>query len=86
MQDLRSKSGKEKVNFLKDSRMRSIIKTISWRTIAIIITSAVSFIITGNLIIALSIGSIDTLIKLLAYYFHERVWEHVGFGRHKTSW
>ncbi|MDO8647213.1 MAG: DUF2061 domain-containing protein [Candidatus Diapherotrites archaeon] len=68
-----------------DSKKRSVCKTVSWRLIATVITSVVSFAITGNLVIAISIGSIDTLVKLFAYYFHERGWEKIGFGRHKTS-
>ncbi|MBI2853430.1 MAG: DUF2061 domain-containing protein [Chloroflexi bacterium] len=32
---------------------------------------------------ALSIGLADTLIKLASYYFHERAWEKIRFGRPK---
>ena len=48
---------------------------------ALIITSSVVWIVTGKVELAASIGAIDTLIKLGAYYAHERCWLKVHFGR-----
>jgi len=64
-----------------EKRSRSLIKTVSWRAIAALVTIIVAFVLTGNLIISLSIGSIDTIIKLFVYYFHERGWNKISFGR-----
>ena len=68
-----------------DSHKRSIAKTISWRTIATVITALVAFAFTGEIALSLSIGFSDTLIKLLAYYLHERAWNKINFGRHIKS-
>ncbi|HCB47602.1 MAG TPA: hypothetical protein DEP37_14375, partial [Algoriphagus sp.] len=35
----------------------------------------ISFIVTGQLTMALSIGSVEVVSKILLYYLHERVWE-----------
>ena len=60
---------------------RSVVKTISWRTVGTIDTIVVSYFITGNLIMAASIGSIEVLTKMALYYFHERAWNKLSFGK-----
>lgn len=62
---------------------RSIVKAISWRTVGTIDTIIVSYFITGNLIMAASIGSIEVVTKMALYYFHERAWNKLSFGRVK---
>ncbi|MCW8133099.1 MAG: DUF2061 domain-containing protein [Planctomycetota bacterium] len=64
-----------------ESKRRSIAKTLSWRVWATIITAAVVYVSTNKLQFAMEIGLIDTTIKLGAYFFHERLWNKVGFGR-----
>jgi adenylylsulfate kinase len=41
----------------------------------------VAWLVTGKLTFAVEIGVADTLIKLGAYYFHERLWIRVKFGK-----
>lgn len=62
---------------------RSIVKAISWRTVGTIDTIIVSYFITGNLVMAASIGSIEVVTKMALYYFHERAWNKLSFGRVK---
>ena len=60
---------------------RSLIKTVSWRIWATGITAVVTYLITGSLEFAATVGVADTLVKFGAYYFHERVWNRVDYGR-----
>ena len=62
---------------------RSVVKAISWRTVGTIDTIIVSYFITGNLVMAASIGSIEVITKMVLYYFHERAWNKLSFGRVK---
>jgi uncharacterized membrane protein len=64
-----------------ESHIRTITKTLSWRFVATLITFSVAWLVTGKLTFALEIGVADTLIKLGAYYFHERLWIRVRFGK-----
>jgi uncharacterized membrane protein len=64
---------------------RSVVKAISWRTVGTIDTMIVSYFITGNLIMAASIGSIEVVTKMALYYFHERAWNKLSFGRVKEE-
>ncbi len=65
----------------KDARSRSVIKALSWRAFATITTILIVFVFTRKLILSLEIGMIEVVTKLILYYFHERIWEKLPFGR-----
>ena len=62
---------------------RSLAKTISWRVIGTIDTILISWLITGTLTLAFSIGLIELVSKMLLYYYHERVWNKIKWGKNK---
>jgi len=64
-----------------ESNNRSILKTISWRFWATITTAALVLAFTGHLKIALVIGGIEVILKIVLYYFHERVWNKISYGK-----
>ena len=64
-----------------ESHSRTIAKALSWRFVATLITFTVAWIITRELTFAAEIGLADTIIKLGVYYFHERLWIRIKFGR-----
>ncbi len=57
-----------------DSHRKSLVKSISWRVLGTLDTIVISWILTGKLAVALSIGSIEIFTKLFLYYAHERLW------------
>ena len=60
---------------------RSIVKTISWRVVGTIATVTISYLITGTLALAFSIGGIELVSKMVLYFFHERTWNNIKWGR-----
>lgn len=60
---------------------RSLVKTISWRAVGTITTVAISYIITGTMALAFSIGGIELISKMVLYFFHERAWEKIKWGK-----
>lgn len=64
-----------------DSHRRSLLKTLSWRFLATITTALVTFLFTGRLDIAITIGVGDSFVKFFIYYLHERAWTRVRFGQ-----
>jgi len=64
---------------------RSVVKTISWRALGTLDTIIISFIITGSLGMAASIGSIELVTKMVLYYLHERAWNKIPLGRVKKE-
>ena len=57
-----------------DSRKKSILKTISWRIIAIIISITVVYIFTNSISLSLGIAITSNAVAMIVYYFHERSW------------
>ena len=57
-----------------DTELRSLVKTITWKLIGIIITVAVIFIYSKDLSFSLRAGTIVNVINAFLYYFHERIW------------
>lgn len=64
-----------------DTHKRTFLKTISWRVVATFTTAGVTFLLTGRLDFAISVGVTDSLVKFLIYYFHERLWSRTRFGQ-----
>ncbi len=64
-----------------DKHWRSLAKAISWRTVGTIDTIAISWLITGKLTFAVSIGAVELFTKMFLYYMHERIWNRIKFGR-----
>lgn len=63
-----------------ETRIRSLLKALSWRVIASAITGSVVFCFTGKGWLSLAVGLADSLIKILAYFMHERIWTTIPFG------
>ncbi|MCB1137693.1 MAG: DUF2061 domain-containing protein [Leptospiraceae bacterium] len=63
-----------------EKHYRSILKTISWRVTGTLDTMVVSYIVTGSLAWAASIGFFEVFTKMALYYFHERIWSRLKVG------
>ncbi len=70
---------------MHEKHYRSIVKGISYRIIGTLTTFLISFIVTGKASSAVAIGLVDVSLKVLIYYFHERAWNRISFGRIKTK-
>ena len=64
----------------KISHKRHILKTITWRLVGTIDTIILSWIISGDPFIGLSIGGAELVTKMVLYYLHERTWYNIDFG------
>ena len=68
---------------MQETQKRSLLKTISWRVLATLTTITLVYMFTNNIVIAAEIGGLEVIAKLLLYYFHERVWNGIGWGAKK---
>lgn len=64
----------------RESPIRSLLKAFSWRIVATTTTALIAFFITGDVATAISIGSIEFVLKFFIYYLHERAWQLVPRG------
>ncbi len=69
----------------EEKHYRSIVKAISWRVTGTVDTIVISWLITKEVKLALSIGFVEVFTKIFLYYVHERVWTRISFGRIKTK-
>ena len=72
--------------YTNESVLRSLLKSFSWRIIAISDTILTVLLITCvfgdcSLKNALTIGFLEFLIKLVAYFVHERIWLSIQFEK-----
>ncbi len=61
--------------------IRSIAKAVSWRVVGTLDTLIVSYVLTGEIALATSIASIDFVTKMILYFFHERIWNRIKWGK-----
>jgi uncharacterized membrane protein len=64
-----------------EAHSRSIAKAISWRITGSLDTFALSWLLSGSFKLAGSIAVTEVVTKIVLYYFHERVWHVVPWGR-----
>jgi len=70
-----------KTDVNSEKPLRSLVKSISWRLIGTLDTILISWLVTGTLSLAFAIGSIEMLTKMVLYFFHERVWNTIKWGK-----
>jgi adenylylsulfate kinase len=68
-----------------ETHSRTIAKALTWRAGGFVMTVAIAWIVTRRADVAASIGVLDTAVKVAAYYFHERLWLKVRFGRKPSA-
>jgi uncharacterized membrane protein len=68
---------------MTEKHTRSMVKALSWRATGTLDTIVVSYFVTGQIKLALSIGLVELFTKIGLYYVHERAWNRISFGRTK---
>jgi uncharacterized membrane protein len=87
---IKRKKDKDEQAFNKENPVRSVVKAITWRAIASATTFLIVFVIfrqysekTFNEVLqtASFITIIELFAKILFYYFHERIWTNIAWGK-----
>jgi uncharacterized membrane protein len=66
-----------------DTHSRSVAKAISYRVFGSVSTALLFFVMSGDWRLSAGAGIADSIVKLGLYFLHERVWNHINFGRPK---
>jgi adenylylsulfate kinase len=64
-----------------EMKRRSFVKMLSWRIFATVITMILVYIFVGKIEIAVAVGILEVIAKMALYFFHERIWNKVSYGR-----
>jgi uncharacterized membrane protein len=66
---------------VKETRSRGLVKALTYRMWQSINTFLISWIVTRKLTIAVAIVSIEVVVKIVVYFWHERIWNFISWGR-----
>lgn len=61
-------------------RKRHLAKAVSYRIMGSLGTAAIAVVATGDPRLGVSIGLLDSVVKVGLYYAHERAWYRVRWG------
>ncbi|MBT8037218.1 MAG: DUF2061 domain-containing protein [Verrucomicrobiae bacterium] len=67
-------------NIEKESKIRSVLKGLTWRVLATTTTFLLAWLLAKDLNVAGTIAAAEFFIKLAVYYLHERAWLLVPRG------
>jgi uncharacterized membrane protein len=63
-----------------ETTKRSIVKALTYRFWQSVNTFLISLVITGKIDMAAAIVSIEVVVKIVVYFFHERIWSKIRWG------
>jgi len=66
---------------MNDTPVRSLAKAVTWRITGTIDTFIISWLITGQLLLASGIAVTEIVTKICLFWAHERVWNRIDWGR-----
>ena len=66
---------------MSDTPVRSLAKAVSWRVTGTIDTFLISWLITGQVLLASGIALTEIMTKIVLFWLHERVWNKVHWGK-----
>jgi uncharacterized membrane protein len=75
----------DKMPEIKSSWKRTTVKMFSYRTLCSAETFVVTWIITGEPLIAGTASVILFFVKLATYFVFERVWANIHWGRYEQK-
>jgi len=62
-----------------------LAKTITWKLIDAVVTFALCFLLTGELLISVNLAILEVLVEGVFYYAHEHVWDKTEWGEYKME-
>jgi len=66
-----------------ESNTRSIAKAVSYRILGSAVTGLILYGLTGKPGLSIIGSGMDVVLKIGAYFVHERIWDRINFGRSK---
>lgn len=66
---------------MMEVKIRSWVKAVIWRMLGIVILGSISYLFTESWVITGKLTVIFHVIRLVMYYYYERVWDEIEWGR-----
>jgi uncharacterized membrane protein len=68
-----------------ESHARSIAKAVSYRVLGSASTALIVYAGTRNWTFSGFAGAADAVVKIGLYFLHERIWNHIPYGREQEK-
>jgi uncharacterized membrane protein len=68
-------------NSPKETLKRSVIKTIGYRLVILILDFGFIYLFTGQLKVAVGFMIVSNIYTTLGYFFYERAWGKIKWGK-----
>ncbi len=62
-------------------KSRSFVKSLTWRVIALLTTFITLYALSKDINMATMATVITNAVNFVAYYYHERAWNAIGWGK-----
>ncbi len=69
---------------VRESHLRSVLKGLTWRILATVVTVVIAYFVTGMVAVAFQIGAVEVVVKIVVYYAHERAWQLIPVTAKRT--
>lgn len=69
----------------QESQTRSVVKALTWRILGTVATTMLVFVFTRRFTLSLAVGGFEFISKIGLYWFHERVWDRLRFGKQQVA-
>lgn len=66
---------------MTETPVRSLAKAVSWRVTGTVDTFIISWLITGQVLLASGIAFTEIMTKIFLFWAHERVWNKINWER-----
>ncbi len=73
------------MSMFRETHTRSVAKALSWRIMGTVATTGLVFIFTRRLVLSLAVGGFEFVSKIVLFWFHERVWDRVRYGKKEIA-
>lgn len=64
-----------------EQNKRALTKAITWQLIGFVMMAIVNYLYMGDFTQGLGLSALLTLIGLVSYYLHERLWAGIRWGQ-----
>ena len=64
---------------------RSIAKALSWETFSNLVCLGLAYLIFGNLGGCLAFTAVCFVVKLVLFFYHEKLWHRIKWGKKPSS-
>lgn len=64
-----------------DTRARTLVKSILWTVLGLLVMVLVGFAFTGSLALGGGMALVNAVLGFVSYALYERVWANISWGR-----